>query len=54
MKLWPFTAAKAAPTPSDAARALSQHRIATERERIHAKARQLCIEAGRPVPEAIQ
>ncbi len=37
-----------------AARYMSRHRVLSDRERIHAKTRQLCREMNRPIPKALR
>lgn len=52
MRLWPFRT----PPPSieDSARHLSQWHCLNERERTKARARQMCVEMGREIPEALR
>lgn len=49
MKLWPFTSAAPAPTPSDAGRALNAARIAAQKVIRDQKTEQLrnCVRSGR-------
>lgn len=54
MNIFASLFASRAPTPSDAARVLAERRVQGERELVKARARQLCIEIGKPVPEALQ
>ena len=42
------------PQIADCARALSAYRVLKDRERYKARARQMCREMGRPVPEALR
>jgi len=39
---------------SIAARYLTRHRVLTERERIRAKAREMCRDMGRPIPKVLR
>lgn len=47
-------AAPAAPTPSDAARALAQHGHDKRRSAVHARCRELCALRGIPVPAPLE
>lgn len=52
MKLWPFRAAP--PSIEDSARHLAQWSALNARERSKARARAMCIEMGRDIPEALR
>lgn len=49
MKLWPFFRA----TPTNCGRELAAHRHLSDRERVKARARQMNVDMGRPIPEAL-
>jgi len=52
MILNPFRRRK--PTPSEAARVLSELACLGPRERIRERARLMCAELGKPIPQALQ
>lgn len=42
------------PTPSEAGRILSEMACLNDRERIRARARLMCIQQGKPIPDILQ